>query len=778
MRTILQIRKYKLSALIIALLLVFSVILPARIQAASVPSAPTGLYITVISSNQVSLNWVDTSTNEYGFQVERKMDNGSFSVIAALPANATYYTDPTLSSGHTYTYRVAAYIQEGKSTYTGEVVYTVVTPPSILHFTATAYSNQQINLSWAYSTWSYYTTVIERKIGFNGTWSTLATLPVGTTSYSDTSLQPNTMYSYRLKTILFTDVYTAYYPGGNTGISTYTRPMNPSNLQTQAISPNQVALSWKGVTDAIYYVIERKSNNDQSTFAQVATVAANTVTWTDTGLTPYVEYTYRVKAMVNGISSDYSNESSIITSYLYTPSYLQVFPASSNQLQLTWYDASRDESGYEIWRREGLQGQWVKIDTTESNSVFYIDNSVTPGVQYYYKVRAFISLRSIYSLFSNEASGKSMLLAAPDSLDYSVSSGQKVVLSWRDNDNNENGFIVEQKIGMDGQWRELASLPPNTITYTVGNIYSQETYYFRIKAYNLPYNTYTYSEELVVSFIVPEPPELKEIQAISSDSIRITWADHSSNETHFIVERRTAHSSYEKVGQVPPNTGSFTDHGLTPATQYYYRVRAENQAGSSTPSASLNASTKPTMYFSDVPKSHKSYTAIQDLVSRGVMKGITYSTFAPGQSITRGEFVSVLVNALDMQRTAIGVLADVSPSHPYYREIMTARLLGLFSPDENQRFYPEDALTLEEMSVMAVQAFRILESPLPVHPVSVLDVFKDSQELQPYAISSLAALQGEKLLPERSRILLRPQTPVTRAETAELVYRILQRLQR
>lgn len=54
---------------------------------------------------QLSLTWVDASTNEDGFKVERKTGSaGAYEQLATVAAGTTGYVDGTVTAGTTYCY--------------------------------------------------------------------------------------------------------------------------------------------------------------------------------------------------------------------------------------------------------------------------------------------------------------------------------------------------------------------------------------------------------------------------------------------------------------------------------------------------------------------------------------------------------------------------------------------------------------------------------------------------------------------------------------------------
>jgi arylsulfatase A-like enzyme len=90
--------------------------------AVTVPSAPTHLKATAVSSTQINLTWTDTSDNEDGFKLECKAGNAAEwkPVMGRALANGTSFTDYGLEPGRTYVYRVRAFNTAGESAWSAE----------------------------------------------------------------------------------------------------------------------------------------------------------------------------------------------------------------------------------------------------------------------------------------------------------------------------------------------------------------------------------------------------------------------------------------------------------------------------------------------------------------------------------------------------------------------------------------------------------------------------------------------------------------------------------
>lgn len=82
------------------------------------PQAPTNLTFSFASLDRIDLQWVDQSSNETRFEMERSIGtNGNFEVIDTIAANNIVYTDTDIEINQTYSYRVRAFNESGPSEY-------------------------------------------------------------------------------------------------------------------------------------------------------------------------------------------------------------------------------------------------------------------------------------------------------------------------------------------------------------------------------------------------------------------------------------------------------------------------------------------------------------------------------------------------------------------------------------------------------------------------------------------------------------------------------------
>jgi uncharacterized protein (TIGR02145 family) len=79
--------------------------------------------------------------------------------------------------------------------------------------------------------------------------------------------------------------------------------------------------------------------------------------------------------------------------------------------------------------------------------------------------------------------------------------------------------------------------------------------------------------------VVPVAPSKLIGAVVSSFQINLSWTDNSSNETGFKIERRTNSTNYTTIGNTNANVTTYLDGGLSPITNYVYRVYSYNSAG-------------------------------------------------------------------------------------------------------------------------------------------------------------------------------------------------------
>ncbi len=169
------------------------------------PSMPANLAATAISASQVNVTW-NASTDSGGSGLTGYNIYRDGTKLNSSPVTGTSYGDSTVNATTTYSYRVEAVDGAGnKSAQTSAVSVTtprtpdVIDPSTPANLTAKAISTSQVNLAWDASTDSGGSGLAGYNVYRDGT--KLNSSPVTSRSYSDTSVDANTRYSYQIEAV-------------------------------------------------------------------------------------------------------------------------------------------------------------------------------------------------------------------------------------------------------------------------------------------------------------------------------------------------------------------------------------------------------------------------------------------------------------------------------------------------------------------------------------------------------------------------------------------------
>jgi len=184
-------------------------------------------------------------------------------------------------------------------------------------------------------------------------------------------------------------------------------------------------------------------------------------------------------------------------------------------------------------------------------------------------------------------------------------SGDHILVDWSPHSDNQSGvgvstWTVERSAnGLTG-WSEIeADIPFGTTEYDDADANSSDTeYFYRVTAVG----SFTSATSAIVSATtaaVPEDPT--DIDAeLSGIYVNVTWT-LNGGETSVTLERGTDGISYAELAVLAAGTTSYLDSTVSPATEYWYQVKASNAIGDSNYSTMLAGITTPGGDLPDAP---------------------------------------------------------------------------------------------------------------------------------------------------------------------------------
>jgi len=317
----------------------------------------------------------------------------------------------------------------------------------------------------------------------NVSFAQIGTLLANATAYSNSALAPGTLYYYRVRAY-DTPNDSAY--SNTASATTKPLPAAPSNLVATAVSSSRINLAWTdNANNESGFKLER--GTDGATYTQIATLAANTTSYSNTSLIANTTYYYRVRAYEGANNSSYSNVASATTQgAVAAPTNLTATAVSSSRINLAWTDNATTEAGFKLERSsDGVN--FAQIALLLANTTSYANTNLPAATTYHYRVRAYDGPND--SVYSNVATQTTLALSsAPSNLVANALSKTRIALTWTDNATNEGGFRLERST--DGvNFTQVGIFGPNTTSYTNNGLTSGATYHYRVLAYEGPNNS-------------------------------------------------------------------------------------------------------------------------------------------------------------------------------------------------------------------------------------------------------------------------------------------------
>ncbi|MDX9854653.1 MAG: DNRLRE domain-containing protein, partial [Tenuifilaceae bacterium] len=396
-----------------------------------------------------------------------------------------------------------------------------------------------------------------------------------------------------------------------------TPPAIATNFAGVESAPLRIDLSWAdNATNEANYIIERSIENPTN-FQPIATLAANTTTATVTdGISNKTRYYFRVKAVeANGYYS-YSETISVITGgvaindgdktvcntyhfdsgvnnpYRSVESFTQTLtPATANRILKFTLNSLSLTSGDVLSIYDGSSTSATKLyDLTSSNipSDPIVATNAEGKLTLHFTSDDDVSKDAGWEAYIT----CELPMYAPHNIALTQTSASTIEITWADTITNETGFEIQRAIN-GSSYTTIATTAANATSYIDNNVlYSGLNYSYQIRT-RTSFAASVWSNAASIVTLGPVAPSDLLATSPNATSIVLTWADNSTNEEKFVIERSTTPvtADFVAVAEVPANTTSYTNEGLTTDVVYYYRVKAVSGEYNSNYSNSANTLT-------------------------------------------------------------------------------------------------------------------------------------------------------------------------------------------
>lgn len=548
-------------------------------QANWTPSSAVPAYYLMVATDASFTNIVP------GYNNLNVGSGTSFVVSSGLTPNTLYY----------YKVGVAAFV----APYVYSNVITLRTGP----LSPVANAADNITTTGARGSWNsvensvYYTVRIARNSAFTEGLNTYGV--ESGTSYTFTGLSPSTQYFYNVR------AQNSY--GGTSSFSNVISFTTSSNLPDIP-----VAYDAGSVTNNSFYANWNASSNSTGYYMDVSTVSnfasfitgyenvsvGNVLTYQVTGLSPGVNYHFRVRGTNSNGTSGNSNVVTVLTKPN-APVATDATNRSRTGMTANW-NAAAGAEGYsiEVAADGSFTGYVTGYQNLRVGNVTTLNiTGLTANTQYFYRVRGYNSGGE--SINSNVVSATTLpnAPAAPAALSAQSLTQTGFTAMWNAVSGVTGYYLdVATDINFGTILAGYNNLDVgNNTAWGVTGLTANTQYFYRLRGYNLG-GPGSNSNIITVTTLpnAPAGPVATAATNIRSDRFTANWnasAGASSYKLEVAIDNQFQNmlSNYSNIDI--GNVTSYEVTGLTPNNNYFYRIRSANAAGVSGPSNVVSVTT-------------------------------------------------------------------------------------------------------------------------------------------------------------------------------------------
>jgi len=177
--------------------------------------------------------------------------------------------------------------------------------------------------------------------------------------------------------------------------------------------------------------------------------------------------------------------------------------------------------------------------------------------------------------------------------------------------------------------------------------------------------------------------------------------------------------------------------------------------------------------FTDVPEDAGYSKAVSFIAARGITTGTRDGNFSPKSTITRGQFIVMVMKAY-------GIKPDVTPKdnftdagNTYYTSYLSAaKGLGLATGVGNNKYAPDKEITQQEMISLTYKTLKVIGELPTGTKGKALNAYTDASQIAPWAEEAMALFAKTGII-TGSEKKLAPTEKASRAQMAQVLYNLL-----
>ena len=380
-----------------------------------------------------------------------------------------------------------------------------------------------------------------------------------------------------------------YYLVGSKRFVVSDKVDKPTGFAASSVTSSEISLKWNENTMAEGYVLEKKDGTNWVPI--MSTANTSDTSYKVSGLRAGTAYSFRLKAYIEGLSSEYATLN--VNTRPYKTVGMKCGGKTSDSITLQW-DKNTSASGYELQKYDG--SKWVAIKTLTSNTdTSFTVTNLAPSTTYKFRLRAYKSFGSVAKSYSEfTALNVTTRPYTTTGLKCSSKTNVSINLQW-DKNTSASGYELQKYDGSN--WVTIKTFTSNADTsFNVTGLKASTTFKFRLRAFKALTNAKSYSEFTNLNVNTrPYTTTGMKCSSKTNVSINLQWNKNISADG-YVLDKYDG-SKWVTIKTFTSNADtSFNVTGLKASTTFKFRLRAYKNFGSAKEYSAytyLNVNTRP-----------------------------------------------------------------------------------------------------------------------------------------------------------------------------------------
>ncbi len=561
-------------------------------------AAPTGFAVVAgsIKQTELTLNWVAPTGTVTGYELQQATDAGfTQNLVTLTPAAGALSQAISGLSGNTlYYFRLRAQNGGSFSAYASTQATTppaAPTAPADFKVTPGSITTSALTLTWIAPAGPIIRYQLDRATDAGFTQNLVSLTPTaGATSQAVSGLSGGTQYFFRLL---------AVNAGGNSSYATLDAttlvapPATPTGFQVvaQSLKQTSLTLGWNNPTGTVTgYDLQQATDAGFTQNVVTLNPGAGATSQLVENLSGGTTYYFRLRSQNAGVFSGYANvQATTLPSAPGVPGNFAASNVAQTSLTVSWASPGGPVTRYEL-QYSTDQNFGSGVTTSNPTSTSQSVSGLSSGTTYYFRLRA-ENAGGFSGYASTQATTQQAPPAAPTQFSASATSSSQINLTWS-NPGTQSALELQYATNSSFSTNlQNIAVGGSATSASVTGLTTTTTYYFRLRAQNGGGFSNYANAQATTLLDAPGAPSGLTATALSTTQIRLQWTDNASNEQGYYVEVSVNGGNFNQITTLSANTTTYTATGLTEATNYTYRIRSYNSAGTSAASNTASATT-------------------------------------------------------------------------------------------------------------------------------------------------------------------------------------------